>query len=166
MSPVWAEVERDVIVVRGPDAVGFLQGQVSQDIATLAIGASAWTFVLQPTGKVDGFARVTRTDDDALPARHRRWRRVEACSARLTRFKLRIKADIEPLPAGAASRSRGAGARERRRRWRPRRLVGNSPRPPTCWDPTSNRPPAPSGSTPTSSSDSASKRAGRRSAPS
>ena len=35
-------VPRDVLVVRGADAVTFLQGQVSADIDTLAVGEWAW----------------------------------------------------------------------------------------------------------------------------
>jgi len=109
MSTVWAETSRDVIVVSGPDAATFLQGQVSQDVAGLAIGASAWTFVLQPAGKVDGFARVWRTDDDRFvfdtdPGAG------EALAARLARFKLRVKADIEPVAAWRSIAVRGPGA--------------------------------------------------------
>ncbi|MBC8364083.1 MAG: folate-binding protein YgfZ [Actinobacteria bacterium] len=51
---------RDVVAVRGPDAEAYLQGQLSQDVAALADGASGWSFLLQPTGKVDAWLRVTR----------------------------------------------------------------------------------------------------------
>ncbi|HUP84358.1 MAG TPA: glycine cleavage T C-terminal barrel domain-containing protein [Acidimicrobiales bacterium] len=80
----------------GPDAVTFLQGQVSQDVAALAIGSSAWSFVLQPQGKVDAWFRATRTADDELVLD------VDggfgdALVARLERFKLRTRADFERL---------------------------------------------------------------------
>jgi folate-binding protein YgfZ len=85
---------RDVLDVTGPDAESFLQGQLSQDVAALRAGESAWSFLLQPQGKVDALLRVTRLDGD-------RWRIDvdggwgDAVRARLERFKLRVKADIE-----------------------------------------------------------------------
>jgi folate-binding protein YgfZ len=89
-----AVVRRDVVDVSGPDAIGYLQGQLSQDVEALAIGQSAWSLLLQPTGKVDAWLRVTRTADDAA--------RLdvdegagETVLARLRRFKLRTKAELE-----------------------------------------------------------------------
>ena len=96
-APFWVEVPRDVVRVTGPDAVPFLQGQVSQDVAAIPTdGSSAWSFVLQPQGKVDAWFRVTRTSEEALLLD------VdggfgEALVARLERFKLRTKADFELL---------------------------------------------------------------------
>lgn len=87
---------RDVIRVSGPDAVSYLQGQLSQDIAVLATGASAWSLVLQPQGKVDAWLRVTRATDDELVCDIDAGF-GEALVARLARFKLRVKADIETL---------------------------------------------------------------------
>jgi folate-binding protein YgfZ len=89
-------IERDVVSVSGPQAVTFLQGQTSQDVAALAVGASAWTWVLQPQGKVEALCRVTRVaDDEVLLDTDGGW--GEALVARLNRFKLRTKADIVPL---------------------------------------------------------------------
>jgi folate-binding protein YgfZ len=92
----WLALERDVVRVAGPDAIGYLQGQVSQDVEALAVGTSAWSLVLQPQGRIDAWARISRDADDAVVFD------VDAGSgpalvARLTRFKLRVKADIEPL---------------------------------------------------------------------
>ncbi len=111
MSLVWAAIERDVIVVSGPDAAVFLQGQVSQDVAALAIGASAWSFVLQPAGKVGGFARVSRTDDDRFVFDTEQGV-GDDLSARLARFRLRVKADIDPVAVWRGIALRGAAARE------------------------------------------------------
>jgi folate-binding protein YgfZ len=107
-APGAVAIERDVLVVRGPDAVAFLQGQLSQDVAAMDVGASRPTFLLQPTGKVDAWMRVTRPADDELvldvdpgwgPAVH----------ARLKRFLLRTKADLEPGRwSGLALRGPGA----------------------------------------------------------
>ena len=90
------EVERDFLRVSGPDAVPFLQGQLSQDVAGLAVGASVESLLLQPQGKVDALLRVTRTGHDTVVLD------VdggfgEAVAARLGRFKIRVKAEIEPL---------------------------------------------------------------------
>ncbi|HET9442230.1 MAG TPA: glycine cleavage T C-terminal barrel domain-containing protein [Acidimicrobiales bacterium] len=96
VEPFWTEVPRDVLRVTGPDTVAFLQGQLSQDVKALAPGASAWTFVLQPQGKVDAWMRVTRTGDDEVLLD------VDggfgpAVAERLERFKLRTKATVETL---------------------------------------------------------------------
>jgi tRNA-modifying protein YgfZ len=90
------EIDRDVVRVSGPDAESYLQGQTSQDIARLAAGDWAWALVLQPQGKLDAFVRVFRAgpaeflvDTDAGVG--------EPLVARLLRFRLRTKADIEQL---------------------------------------------------------------------
>lgn len=89
-------VPRDFVGAAGADAATFLQGQLSQDVAGLVEGGSAWTFLLQPQGKVDAWCRVTRTgaeefvfDIDAGFG--------EALLARLNRFKLRVACELEPL---------------------------------------------------------------------
>jgi folate-binding protein YgfZ len=65
-------------------------------VAGLGVGKSAWSFVLQPQGKVDAFLRVTRAaDDEFVLDMDKGW--GEAVTARLNRFKLRVKADIEPV---------------------------------------------------------------------
>lgn len=107
MTAVVARTARDVLTVTGPEAVTWLQGQLSQDVAKLAPGDVTWTFVLAPQGKVDGWGRVARTSDDAL--------RIDvdagagaAWLARLQRFKLRTKAEIELREAVPAVAVRGA----------------------------------------------------------
>ncbi len=104
----WFPEGRDFVRVAGPDAVGYLQGQVSQDIEALAVGSSARSFVLQPTGKVDAWVRVTRAGADELVLDvddgH-----GDALTARLRRFLLRTKADIDPLDWRAVA-VRGPGA--------------------------------------------------------
>ncbi len=95
VGAVW--LPRDFVRVHGPEAVSFLQGQVSQDVAALAPGSSAHSFLLQPQGKVDALVRVTRTGEEEMVVD------VdggfgEAVQSRLQRFKLRVKAELEPLP--------------------------------------------------------------------
>lgn len=92
----WVEVPRDVVMVHGPDALSFAQGQLSQDVTALEVGQSAWSLVLQPTGKVDVFVRVLRSGDQALVLdTDGGW--GERLQARLQRFKIRVKADIVPI---------------------------------------------------------------------
>jgi len=95
-APFAVRIARDVVRVVGPDAVSFLQGQLSQDVARLDVGACAWTFVLQPQGKVDAWFRVTRVaEDEYLCDVDAGW--GAAIVTRLQRFKLRVKVDIELL---------------------------------------------------------------------
>ncbi|MET0323655.1 MAG: hypothetical protein ABW219_00435, partial [Ilumatobacteraceae bacterium] len=81
----------------GPDALTYLHGQVSQGLLDMAGGERRWTFLLQPAGKVEVLARVERTADETfvfdVDAGF-----GEALVARLNRFKIRVKADVEPLP--------------------------------------------------------------------
>jgi folate-binding protein YgfZ len=87
---------RDVVRVTGPDAVTFLQGQCSQDLARVDVGQSAWSLVLQPQGKVDALVRATRVADDSFVLDvDEGW--GQALLDRLNRFKLRVKVDLEPL---------------------------------------------------------------------
>ncbi|HVF31440.1 MAG TPA: glycine cleavage T C-terminal barrel domain-containing protein [Acidimicrobiales bacterium] len=107
IEPFWVEVPRDVVRVSGPDAVSFLQGQISQDVVDLAVGASAWSFVLQPQGKVDAWFRATRSGADEIVLD------VDggfgaALVGRLERFKLRTKADLEVLDGWRCLAVRGA----------------------------------------------------------
>ncbi len=89
-------VRRDVLSVSGPEALAYLQGQCSQDLAPLAVGGSTEALILSPQGKVDAWVRVTRTGEetfvlDADPGCG------PAAQARLERFRLRTKVTIEPL---------------------------------------------------------------------
>jgi folate-binding protein YgfZ len=94
VGAVWRR--RDVVRVAGPEAVAYLQGQLSQDVEALTAGASAESLLLSPQGKIDALVRVTRTGDDELVI-DVDGGYGEAVVARLRRFKLRTKADIEAL---------------------------------------------------------------------
>jgi tRNA-modifying protein YgfZ len=92
---------RDVVSVRGADAVTFLQGQLSADVAALGVGESVWSLLLQPQGKVDAWIRVTRRDDPGEGVQDLvldvDGGAGEAVIRRLERFKLRVDATIESL---------------------------------------------------------------------
>lgn len=90
---VW--LERDVVEVAGEESGAYLQGQLSQDVLSIDDGASAWSWVLSPQGKVDALVRVTRVSPERwVLDTDGGW--AEKLAARLDRFKLRTKATIEP----------------------------------------------------------------------
>jgi folate-binding protein YgfZ len=93
-SLFWISVQRDVITVTGSDAKTYLHSQLSQDIATMQPGDVRVSLLLQPTGKIDSLLRVTCAAADRF---------VLDCDpgfgeptmARLSRFKIRVNAEIE-----------------------------------------------------------------------
>lgn len=101
-------IGRDVVTAEGPEATPFLQGQISADVLAVTVGRSAWTWVLQPGGKVEVLARLTRLAED-------RWMLDTdagwgaALAARLSRFKLRTKVDLDQ-PAWGVVAVRGPDA--------------------------------------------------------
>jgi folate-binding protein YgfZ len=87
---VWSDIAKDVIIVQGDDAQTFLHSQLANDIASLGVGASMHSLLLEPTGHVSAIARVVRHEDtvftldvDAGFA--------DAVIVRLQRFVLRAK---------------------------------------------------------------------------
>jgi hypothetical protein len=87
-------VQRDVVAVVGPDARGYLHGQVSQDVQTLAPGESRWTLVLAPNGRVDVLARVLCAADDRFEL-DTEVGFGDVLHDRLNRFRIRVKAELE-----------------------------------------------------------------------
>lgn len=83
----------DLVRVAGPDAATYLQGQLSQDIEAIAVGAEAWSFVLEPNGHVAALVNVARSADDefVLTTDSGLGERLEA---RLRKFLLRTAATI------------------------------------------------------------------------
>ncbi len=84
---------RDVVDVSGPDAGKYLQGQLSQDVLGLAVGDSAWSFLLEPSGKLGFVLRVQHLQADIFrldiePGQG------DAVEARLRRFLIRTKATL------------------------------------------------------------------------
>jgi folate-binding protein YgfZ len=85
---------RDIVTVAGPDAASYLHSQLAQDITDLAVGDTRWTFVLEPTGKIDALARVTRVADDTF-AFDTDAGFGGALAERINRFKIRVDASVE-----------------------------------------------------------------------
>lgn len=89
------EVEQLVVAVTGPDAGKYLHSQLSNDVASLAVGQSRLSLVLEPMGKVVALVRVTRTEEEAFVLDTENVAGLgEQLFARLNRFKIRVKADI------------------------------------------------------------------------
>jgi folate-binding protein YgfZ len=102
------DLPRDFVRVAGPDAMKFLQGQLSQQV-DVPVGTSAWTLLLHPQGKVVAFLRLTRTGaEEYVLDTDAGW--AAAVVERLNRFKLRVKADIEVLEGWRCLAVRGPGA--------------------------------------------------------
>jgi len=83
----------ELVWVRGPDAVSFLDGLLSQDIAGMAEGEVARSFLLEPRGKLASLLWVLKGSGEIGLAADsgRGGPLVEA----LTRFRFRVDATIE-----------------------------------------------------------------------
>ena len=92
---IACEIEHLVFAVTGADAGKYLHSQLSNDIASLPVGGSRYSFVLEPMGKVVALVRVTRTDEETFILDSENVEGLgEQLLARLNRFKIRVKADI------------------------------------------------------------------------
>jgi folate-binding protein YgfZ len=109
---------RDVVLVSGPDASTYLQGQCSQEVAELGCGQSADALLLSPQGKIDAYLRITRTGEESFVL-DTDGGFGEVVIARLERFRLRTKVELQPLdwvcaalrgPGAADAALRGPGA--------------------------------------------------------
>jgi tRNA-modifying protein YgfZ len=89
-------LDREVVLATGEAVVDYLQGQLSQDVEALPPGRAAWSFVLQPQGKVDAWFRIARLDDSTFVID------VDAgwsspLITRLERFRLRTPVTFHPV---------------------------------------------------------------------
>jgi len=103
-----ASVERDLVVVEGPDATKFLQSLVSQDLDAIALGASGHALLLQPQGKLLVDFYVAHVEPDTWWCVCERGFGAELASG-LNRFKIRVKASVTEVPVAALA-VRGASA--------------------------------------------------------
>ena len=93
----WTPYPRDVVQLSGSDAATFLQSQLSQDIRPLTVGDSTWSFLLQPTGKIEVLLRILRVGDESFVLDTDAGFGT-AMIARLNRFKIRVKVEIVAMP--------------------------------------------------------------------
>lgn len=93
---MYAAFDRLCISATGADAATYLHSQMSNDIASMPIGGSLMSYVLEPTGKIVALVRVTRLaedrfllDTDAITDLDR------LLLERLNRFRIRVKVEFE-----------------------------------------------------------------------
>ena len=55
---------RDIVIVSGTDAGDYLQTQLTQDVLSLGVGESRWSFLLRPKSEIIALLRVTRVAPD------------------------------------------------------------------------------------------------------
>ncbi|MFM8721398.1 MAG: YgfZ/GcvT domain-containing protein [Acidimicrobiaceae bacterium] len=93
MTGFYCEHDRDVLYVRGVDARKFLHSQLANDVASLKVGASKYSLLLEPTGKITSLLRVhCKSEEDVVLDCDSGF--GEASVTRLSRFKIRIKCEI------------------------------------------------------------------------
>ncbi len=102
MSSFVARLQRDLVVVSGPDATSFLQSLVSQDLDPVAVGDAVHALLLEPRGKLVADLRAARVADGEW------WCVCEpgvgaVLAAGLTRFRIRVKVDIEDRSSQVAA---------------------------------------------------------------
>lgn len=90
---IAATVQRDVLVVTGPEAAAYLQGQISADVEAMEVGQSTLSFLLEPRGRVEAFFAISRVGPDTFVA-DTDTGFGEAMTTSLERFKLRTKAEF------------------------------------------------------------------------
>jgi hypothetical protein len=105
---VWADRERDVVRVEGPDAASFLHSQLAADIVSLDVGGSCHSMLLDPTGHVVALLRVVR-HADMLFTLDVETGHGTAVIERLRRFVLRSKLEMTASDWGVRA-FRGPGA--------------------------------------------------------
>jgi len=83
----------EVVWVTGKDAVTFLDGQVSQDVAAMDVGATARSFLLDPRGKLLALLWLLRGEERVgLVVGHGR---AAGVVERLEQFRFRVDVDLE-----------------------------------------------------------------------
>lgn len=102
---------RGVVYVAGPDALSYLQGQLTQDISRLGVGESLPSLVLQPDGSLLAVVRVTRVEPSRFLLDVEVGVEMEL-EGRLRRFLLRTDATVESEVASFVA-LRGPGAPSR-----------------------------------------------------
>lgn len=97
---VGRRTRRAVVRIAGPDARTYLQGQCTQEVSDLAVGASRFALLLSVQGKIEAFVRVRALAQDEFLL-DSDVGTGDAVFERLRRFKVRVKADLEldELPA-------------------------------------------------------------------
>jgi folate-binding protein YgfZ len=59
-------IERDVVLAEGADARSYLQTQLSQDVESLGLDESAWSFILDAKSSIEALVRFTRIGSERI----------------------------------------------------------------------------------------------------
>jgi len=103
--------DRAVLSVAGPDARGFLQGLVTNDMGRVAAARAIWAALLTPQGKyLHDFMIAAHDDGFLLDAEAAR---LADLKKRLSMYRLRAKVTLEERPALAVFALWGDGAAAR-----------------------------------------------------
>lgn len=90
--------DRAVLEITGPDAVSFLQGLVTNDVAKVSPATPVWAALLSPQGKyLFDFLVFARPEGDGFLLDVEA-ERLEPLAKRLAMYRLRAKADVAPRP--------------------------------------------------------------------
>jgi folate-binding protein YgfZ len=93
-TPATRLADRALLRIAGEDVRGFLQGLVTQDMATMTPGTPRWAALLTPQGKVL-FDFILWAEDDAILVDCEAGQR-DALARRLALYRLRRPITIEP----------------------------------------------------------------------
>lgn len=105
MSEPFLLSDRAVLKIAGPDARGFLQGIVTQNVEALAPGGAAFSALLTPQGKIlFDFILVATAEGFLIDCFAEA---AEGLAKRLSLYRLRAKVTIETLPGFAVAASKG-----------------------------------------------------------
>ncbi|MDO7843758.1 CAF17-like 4Fe-4S cluster assembly/insertion protein YgfZ [Sphingomonas immobilis] len=123
--------DRSLIRISGEDVRGFLQGLVTQDVASLDTSAPRWGGLLTPQGKAlydfllwaDGEAILIDCETAA----------AETLAKRLTMYRLRRAITIEPAPGAVHWSLEGDATSDPRLPELGRRWLGGAGEPATGW---------------------------------
>lgn len=81
-----------LVWVEGPDAVDFLDGQLSQDVAAIPEGGTARSFLLEPRGKLQALVWVLRGEHRVGLVTEQD--QVEPTAVALEKFRFRVEAGV------------------------------------------------------------------------
>lgn len=91
-----ASHEAAVVLVEGPDARSFVDGQCSQQVADLAVGTGRPALLLEPEGKVVALCWIAAVGEESIAVGVDAGA-LEATMARLRRFNFRVKCTMSVL---------------------------------------------------------------------
>ncbi len=98
-GPVFAaEPDAGILAFDGPDAAAFLHGQLSSDVAGMAVGAAGWTSYNSPKGRMLASLLLWRAAPDAYRA-FAAADLAPALAKRLAMFVLRAKVKLADVSA-------------------------------------------------------------------